>query len=188
MANSKKKGNRGELELVHLLEEKFGEGRFKRTPNSGAHMGGKNQEAAKNLPWEAKITLVSDIITPADFNFVIEHKFYAEMNFWDLLSNTSNWNEWLKQVEFDAKFVDRVPLLVIKYNRHQRIALIDYMCLMGYALTMGSGDEVTEAEVDRDLVEKIKNMAKRFIWKGYSVVEFDDLLKLPEDFWFEVVK
>jgi hypothetical protein len=185
MANSKKKGNRGELELVHLLCEKFGEGRFKRTPSSGAHTGGKNQEAAKNLPWEAKITLVSDLITPSDFNFVIEHKFYADANFWDLFSEKSNWNQWINQVESDANFVDKTPLLVIKYNRHQRIALIDYIYLTSYAVSMYSGDEVTEAEVDEDLVEKIKNMAQRFIWKGYSIVEFDDLLNLPKDFWFD---
>jgi hypothetical protein len=174
MANSKKKGNRGELELVHLLCEKFGEGRFKRTPSSGAYTGGKNQEAAKNLPWEAKITLVSDLITPSDFNFVIEHKFYADANFWDLLSEKSNWNEWVRQVESDAKFVDKIPLLVIKYNRHQRIALIKSADLMQYA----------EKRIDSEKI-KLEDMAGRFNWKGYSVVEFQDLLNLPEDFWFD---
>jgi hypothetical protein len=121
--NSKKKGNRGELELVHILDDKFGEGTFKRTPSSGAYTGGKNREGAKNLSWEAKMTLASDLITPMDFNFIIEHKFYADISFWELFSDKSNWNEWLKQVEDDAAFVDRIPLLVIKYNRHERIAL-----------------------------------------------------------------
>lgn len=162
MPNSKKKGNRGENQLVHILEEFFGEGQFKRTPSSGAYTGGKNREGAENLPWEAKITLASDIITPSNFNFVIEHKFYAEANFWDLFSDKSKWNEWVEQVEGDANFVNKVPLLIIKYNRHQRIALIPYEILKS----------------------RNEALAKRFIWKGYSVVELEDLLRLPKDFWF----
>jgi hypothetical protein len=168
MANSKKKGNRGENQLVHILCEHFGEGEFKRTPSSGAYTGGLNRETAVNLPWEAKITLASDIICPANFNFIIEHKFYESMNFWDLLSDKSNWNEWIEQAEGDAKFVNKIPLLVIKYNRHQRIALVPYTYIISYA------SRYTDAIP----------LAKRFIWKGYSVVWLEDLLKLPREFWF----
>jgi hypothetical protein len=184
MPNSKKKGNRGENQLVHILEEAFGEGQFKRTPSSGAYTGGKNREVAENLPWEAKITLVSDIITPSDFNFVLEHKFYAEANFWDLFSDKSNWNEWITQVQDDAKFVNKVPLLVIKYNRHKRIALIPYITLLSYGINKGSeGYELQK--IDTELIEKINLIAKKFIWRGYSVVELEDLLSLPKDFWFK---
>lgn len=166
--NSKKKGNRGENQLVHILCEHFGEGEFKRTPSSGAYTGGLNRESSKNLPWEAKITLASDIITPANFKFIIEHKFYESMNFWDLLSDKSCWNEWIKQAESDAKFIKKLPLIVIKYNRHQRIALTPYTYIMSYA------SQCPEANL----------LAKRFIWKSYSVVWLEDLLKLPRDFWF----
>lgn len=175
--NSKKKGNRGELELVHILEEKFGEGRFKRTPSSGAWTGGKNREGCENLPWEAKITLVSDIITPSNFNFVIEHKFYADISFWELLSEKSNWSDWLNQVEGDANFVKKVPLLVIKYNRHDRIALIPFADLMKYA--------INKEKSDSDLAKKIHETAKRFVWRSYSIVSLQFLLDLPQNFWFE---
>lgn len=177
--NSKKKGNRGELELVHILEEKFGEGRFKRTPSSGAWTGGKNREGCENLPWEAKITLVSDLITPADFNFVIEHKFYADISFWELFSEKSNWNDWLNQVEQDADFVKKSPLLVIKYNRHERIALISFAQLVKYAMKV--------EQTNLDLAKEIHSAAKKFVWRNYSVVQFSDLLKLPLDFWFDEV-
>lgn len=173
MPNSKKKGNRGENQLVHILEEVFGEGQFKRTPSSGAYTGGKNRDGAENLPWEAKITLASDIITPANFRFVIEHKFYAEANFWDLFSDKSKWNEWLEQVEGDAGFVSKVPLVIVKYNQHKRIALVPY----GY-LT-----EYLEDHLDIDDL-----FATRFIWKRYSVVQLEDLLNLPRDFWFDEPK
>jgi hypothetical protein len=174
--NSKKKGNRGELELVHILEEKFGEGRFKRTPSSGAWTGGKNREGCENLPWEAKITLVSDLITPADFNFVIEHKFYADISFWELLSEKSNWASWLNQVEQDADFITKSPLLVIKYNRHDRIALISFADLVKYAMS--------KEKENSDLAKQLHTLAKIFVWRGYSVVPFAELLKLPQDFWF----
>jgi len=174
--NSKKKGNRGELELVHILEEKFGVGRFKRTHSSGAWTGGKNREGCENLPWEAKITLVSDLITPADFNFVIEHKFYADISFWELLSDKSNWNDWLNQVEGDADFVKKVPLLIIKYNRHDRIALVPYAYLVKYGMS--------KEKIDLELSKKIHESAKYFVWKGYSVVSLQSLLDLPVDFWF----
>lgn len=160
MPNSKQKGHRGELELVHILCDRFGEGRFKRTPSSGAHTGGKNRELSKNLPWEAKITLASDIITPANFNFVIEHKFYADISFWELFSEKSNWNQWIDQVSADAQFVEKEPLLVIKYNRHERIALLPQRCISNVV------------------------HLNRFIWNNFSVVELSQILELPNDFWF----
>lgn len=175
--NSKRKGNRGENQLVHILEEKFGEGKFKRTPDSGAWTGGKNREGAENLPWEAKLTLVSDLITPATFNFVLEHKFYAEMDFWELMGKKSNWAEWIKQVEDDAAFVKKQPLLVIKYNRHDRIALIPYTYLMDYSIKKEDRDLELAKHVNQEL-------AKTFVWHRYSVVTLDSLLSLPDDFWF----
>ena len=155
--NSKRKGAVGELELVHILCARFGEGRFKRTPSSGAHTGGKNRELSKNLPWETKVTLVSDIITPLNFNFVIEHKFYADISFWELFSEKSNWNIWLQQVREDAAFVEKEPMLIVKYNRHERIVLIPQHCYPEQS---------------------------QFIWKGTSVIELSKLLSLTDDFWF----
>lgn len=161
---SRQKGKRGENELVKILNENFGEGRFKRTPFSGALVGGKNREATKDLDY--KEAFASDIIAPSSFNFILEHKFYAESNFWELFSDKSNWNNWIKQVEEDAKFVNKRPMLVIKYNRHKRIALVDYNYLIGY------------------LSNKDLKFTKDFIWKGYSVNWFEDYLELPKDFWF----
>ena len=168
--NSKKKGKRGENELANILNKKFGEGRFKRVPFSGAITGGKNRNANQNF--EMKEAYTSDIAAPADFNFVIEHKFYADISFWELLSEKSNWNEWINQVNGDADFVNKIPLLVIKYNRHDRIALIPFQYLIKYSMT--------KPEIE----SKIHEMAKSFIWKSFSVVSLQSLLDLPLDFWF----
>lgn len=173
--NSKQKGKRGEGELVKILNDNFGDGRFRRVPFSGAMTGGINRESNKNIDFKEALT--ADIITPANFKFVIEHKFYAEANFWDLFSEKSNWNEWLKQVEGDAEFVSKTPLLVIKYNRHKRIALVPYNYIMNYS--------ISKENADTDLAHTTNKMAKSFIWKKYSVMTLENLTSLPRDFWFE---
>lgn len=154
--DSKAKGNRGELELVKIFEKKFGKGKFKRSPQSGAHVGGLNRELNENLSIEAKITLVSDIITPIDFAFVIEHKFYNKASFWDLFNEKSELNKWLEQVEGDAKFVNKKPMLVVKYNRKPRIAYVRLD--------------------DRSYVFEYRN------WFCYLL---EELLKRDNNFWFE---
>jgi len=165
--NSKKKGNNGELQLVHILEKRFGKGKFKRTPSSGAFTGGKNREGSENLSYEAKVVLASDIIVPMEFKFIIEHKFYNNISFWELFSDKSNWNQWVKQASDDAEFVNKEPLIIAKYNHHKRIVLIRNGFFMA-AL--------------RKFQPQINY--REFIWNGYAVLPLEDLLKLPDEFWF----
>jgi hypothetical protein len=163
MANSKAKGKRGEQGLVIILNEAFGDRLFRRTPHSGAFVGGKNREISENLDY--KEGYVSDIITPANFNFILEHKFYNDISFWELFSDKSNWSQWIRQAEEDAAFVGKEPMVVIKYNRHKRIALVKSSYLMNFVTSL-------------------------FIWKpensdhSYSVSYLENLLKLPRAFWF----
>lgn len=172
MANSKKKGNRGENELAKMLCERFGEGSFKRTPSSGAYTGGINREKAEYLPWEAKITLASDIITPSNFNFIIEHKFYQEVNFWNIFSEKSQWLEWMEQAQHDAEFVNKEPMVIVKYNRHPRLCILSAPYLM---------DKLKEFEL---------SITPKLYWQpiksaiAYAIVLLDDLLRLPDEFWF----
>jgi len=155
--NAKQKGNRGERELVHILDARFGEGRFRRTPSSGAITGGSNRAISENLDLESKLTLASDIIAPIDFRFVIEHKAYEAASFWDLFNPGAELNKWLQQVEDDSEFVNRESMLVCKYNRHERICYI------------------------KDNIEELQ----RFVYQGWSCYVLADLLeKTPDDFWF----
>ena len=122
--NSKAKGNANENECVKILNERFGEGKFKRSPSSGAFVGGQNRERSENLSEEAKVTLASDIITPTNFRFIIEHKAYKDVSFWDLFNESSNFFKWFEQVQGDAIFAKREPILIVKFNRKSRIAFI----------------------------------------------------------------
>ena len=124
--NSRAKGKNGETELSKILNERFGEGKkvFTPTPQSGAWSGGQNREIRENMSWEQKITLVADIMSPPSYNYIIEHKFYKEFNFYDLFNPSSNLNSWIDQVSGDASFVNKKPMLIVKTNNKQRIVFI----------------------------------------------------------------
>jgi len=122
--NSKQKGNRGELECVKILNERFEEGGFARVPSSGAWGGGQNRELRENMSIEQKLTLVADIMTPPEFCYIIEHKSYAEIDFWELFNESSDLNKWAEQVSGDADFVGKDPMLIMKFNRHKRLVMI----------------------------------------------------------------
>lgn len=157
--NSKKKGNRNELEFVKILNSTIGEGKniFSRTPSSGAWGGGENRERREDMNIEAKISLVSDVITPIDFKFVLEHKAYNNVSFWDLFNKSSNFIDWTKQVESDAEFVNKLPMLIMKFDRKKRIVFI-----------------------------KDKFDYYIFEWNGWHCYWLNDLLeKQPKDYWFE---
>jgi len=128
---SKKKGNRAELEIVKILKNRFPEYEFRRSPGSGAYVGGSNREISEGLDYETKLVLASDILVPKNFKFIIESKFYAEASFWDLFNTSSDLKRWFKQVEGDAEFVNKLPMLVVKYNRKPRIVYINKK-LKGY--------------------------------------------------------
>jgi hypothetical protein len=122
--NSKNKGSSGERELCKILNNRFGLGLFSRVPMSGAYTGGKNRTKTSNLSNSAKDTLSGDIITPDNFKFSIEHKFYKEASFWDLFNDNSNLKSWFIQCEGDAKFIEKEPMLIVKYNNKKRIVYI----------------------------------------------------------------
>jgi hypothetical protein len=153
--NSKKKGSSGELECVHILDEKFGKGKFFRVPASGARVGGFNREKAFNISKEAKEVLSGDIITPTNFKFSIEHKFYANSNFFDLFNEKSDLQNWFNQAEGDAKFSNKEPMLVVKYNGKKRIVFV-----------------------------KVKLDKYVFETKGWFCLWFSDLLLLEDSFFF----
>ena len=158
--NSKAKGNKNELECTKILDERFGKGLFLRVPSSGAITGKSNKVRIANISDAAKDTLSGDIITPANFAFSIEHKAYKEASFWDLFNKSSNLFEWFKQSTEDAEFVNKKPLLIIKYNRHERIAFV-----WNWDLKLLGLNHVFE----------INN------WRCYYL---SDLLKLEDSFWY----
>ena len=123
--NSQRKGRSAERDVSKILNERFGDGKkvFSPTPSSGAWGGGQNRERRIDMSLEQKMTLVSDIMTPPDFRFILESKFYADISFWDLFNESSKLRDWIEQVVSDSSFVGKEPFLVMKFNRKPKIAM-----------------------------------------------------------------
>ena len=76
------------------------------------------------------------------------------MEFWELFNEKSNLHQWFTQVEGDANFVGKEPMLVVKINNHKRFVFVK--------------DNI------ENFVFQIKNW--RCLW-------LEDLLKQPDDFF-----
>ncbi len=156
--NSKNKGSSNERELAKILNERFGEGLFRRNAYSGSLSGGQNRQYNMNLTETQKQSFSADIISPDEFLFTIEHKAYKNpFTVFDLVNKSSDILSFFKQVSEDAEYANRKPLLVIKYNRKERIAFIKEKPIENYILKT----------------------------KGWYCYWFDDLLKLENNFWFK---
>lgn len=165
--NSKKKGNKGELELVHILNERFKDYTFARTVSSGAYTGGMNQHRAETLTEDQRLVFSGDIRVPTNFKFVIEHKFYSEASFWDLFNKSSDLYAWYEQSETDAKNVGKEPLLIVKYNNHKRIVFINVEFLV------------------KSGIKNKKGITSVFIHENKACFWLEDVLKLDDEFFFD---
>lgn len=114
--NGKNKGNRFERELAKKFESHFGF-QFRRTPQSGAYVGGNNRGSF--LREDVTEILAGDLIAgDPDFPFCVEAKNYKdEPQFHQLLQNKSIvFDEWIKQATADADDINKIPLIVFKIN------------------------------------------------------------------------
>lgn len=153
--NSKKKGNRIELDLARILSERFNR-KFKRAPMSGA-WGTFNR--GQDIREDAMEILSGDLICPKDFKFAVESKSRSDFNFWDMLNKETQHleiDDWIWQVEEDARANSRIPLLYVKINNKKPFVLFP-----------------------KELYET------NFIYNGYSILRFDYFLKLEDKFFFK---
>lgn len=156
--NSGDKGKRCEREIVKILNERFNTTSFSRTIGSGARIW----QVGRNMPQHAKDTFTSDLVTPEKFNFSIESKGgYDDVDLTSAFDGGhSQIDEFLKQVQHDADGCGRKPLLVWKKNRKPRLAALK----------------------TTDLPHM--NWDYRMVYRDWSIVAFDILLKEPDTFWF----
>jgi len=110
MPNSKKKGNKNELELSKWWKTWSGQ-EFSRVPASGG------------LRWKNTDNISGDIINTDDrhsrrFPFSIETKFYKDINFEHLILGNKNIKviEFWEQAKEDGLRAEKVPILFFRYN------------------------------------------------------------------------
>jgi hypothetical protein len=124
--SSKDKGNAWELEVAKLLEENF-EGKFSRTPRSGAIFGGENAENATGERPDVVEILTGDIITPKDFPFTIEAKHYDDFKFSHMLTGENkDLDQWIEGAEKDADLAKRLPMIIAKFSYIGTYVVFDY--------------------------------------------------------------
>lgn len=112
------KGDAFERSIAKFFNQLFGVAQFGKSPSSGARMGKSNFAKNNGLAESAIHTMICDIITPDSFPFVIECKSYADAPQYHTLIKDSerNIDNWLKEVEFDANNVGKIPMLAFKTN------------------------------------------------------------------------
>ena len=152
--NSKKKGNRVELEFAKILSNRFND-TFRRVPASGAH--GTNL-ANTNLRQDAKEILTGDIICPQWFEFTVEIKSRIDFNFWDLLNrDTENEiDQWIEQAKREAIVANKEWFIIVKINNKKPFIILNNNHLIDYDLTYK---------------------------KNYGIIRFDYFLKLSDIFF-----
>jgi hypothetical protein len=121
--NSKRKGNRAELELAKILTQRFGLP-FARV---GVSSGARPKQV--NLDGSAKQAFTSDLIVPDGFRFSIECKSVNKDV--DLLDQSALLDKFLVQAADDAASIGKIPLLCWKRHRKGWIAVLPERFVFG---------------------------------------------------------
>lgn len=141
--NSKKKGNRYENSIAKRFSEHFND-EFRRTPSSGALVGGNNRVQAYKLREDAQEIFASDVIAPPWFKFLIETKDYADdPKFHHIVQgHSSTLDKWLATLTEDAAFAKKMPLLVFKLSRKGEFACVRRATEHGFLLDFDLPDNL----------------------------------------------
>lgn len=167
---SGRKGKRIERLLCKLLNDRFSDlleahkdwGNFSRTIGSGNRWGQNVQ-----LSQEAQNTFGGDVVCPPTFKFVVESKGgYDDI---DLVSVFDEGHyeidNWISQAEDEAERTKRLPVIVWKKNRKPQIAIV-------------------RNEDLPDTMDRVYELR----YREWSMVAFDDWIKLPDDYFFSLTK
>jgi hypothetical protein len=163
---SGQKGKSGERDLVKILNERFAKilaehpkgGAFSRSVGSGSRWG---QQVI--LSDAANQIYAGDLTCPERFNFVIESKKgYNDIDLYNAFTGKcGGLDEFLKQVETDAKRVGRRELLIWKKDRKPALAFL-------------------KIKIGENIPSKYTIM----FYLEWTAVALNDLLTMPDEFWF----
>jgi hypothetical protein len=153
----KKKGNRTELGLVKVLTKRFGEG-FSRSVGSGNRWG-----QVTFLPKHAQDVFSGDLVVPKGFKRALESKGgYADIDLNSVfVGGNSELDGFLDQVKKDSERCGRKPMLCWKQDRKPWLAFVPTKELEGHSFEY------------------------RLVYKEWSAVALDELLKIPDSFFVE---
>jgi hypothetical protein len=156
-ADGKKKGNRCELGLSKVLNQRFGGG-FSRSVGSGNRWG-----QVAHLPKHAQEVFSGDLIVPQGFKWAVESKGgYSKIDINSVfVSGNAELDAFLDQTTKDAERCGRKPMLCWKRDRRPWLAFVPTKELEGHSFTY------------------------RLLYKAWSAVALDELLTLPDQWFLE---
>jgi len=158
--NSKKKGNRAELELANILKERFG------LPFSRVGVSSGARPKQVELDGKAKETFTGDLTVPDGFRFSVECK--AVNKDVDLLDQSALLDSFLKQAADDAASIGKIPLLCWKRHRKGWIAVLPERFVFGETIVFTNYYSV---------------------YREWVVCYLDALLEIDQpDFWFDNIE
>jgi hypothetical protein len=169
--NSKKKGNRWELQTCKMFGSAFDD-EFRRVPMSGGFVGGKNKFRNYFVNEDAQSQLTGDIITPAWFPFIVECKNYADSpKIHNLLSiGDKDLDDWVKQAKDEARTAKKDWLIIFNMtSKRKNFAVVDF-------------DRFYYVLKDKN-VEYPKNY---FVYKGTLILDLDQFVKKFITFYFPI--
>ena len=163
----KAKGKRGEAGIVDVLNSRFTTifskypnwGQFSRSLGSGNRWGQKVK-----LSSAATETFSGDLSVPDHFKFTIEVKNgYDDIDLFNSFTGKNKpFDEFLEQATDDAERCGRNPLLIWKKTRKKPIAALHSFMPVNMILQ--------------------NYFEYKLVW---TILLLDDLLKMPDDFFFE---
>ena len=122
--NGNRKGKSVERNLCKLLNDFFGQdANFSRSVGSG------NRWSQANLSDQAKQVYSGDICVPEGFKWVIESKggYEDDMDFSNAADGSlPQLNKFIEQVNRDAEFTGRNPIICWKRNRKQWLSFVKF--------------------------------------------------------------
>jgi len=156
--NSKKKGNRTELELAKILTKRFKKG-FSRSVGSG-----NRWSQTAYLPKHAQDVFSSDLITPLEFKFILEVKGgYDGIDLNSILvRGNSDLNKFLIQVFRDSKRCNKKPLMAWKKSRKPWLIFV----------------------LKKDLAEHVDKFLYTLNYNQWIAVSLEEFIKLDDNFFF----
>jgi hypothetical protein len=167
--NSGIKGKDQERQLAKIFNERFKEilaknpkfGMFSRSVGSG------NRYSQAVLSEVAKQVYSGDLTCPEVFLFVVESKKgYNEIDLNTAFTGEcGDLDEFLKQVSEDASRVGKRPLLIWKKDRKPAIAFFRML--------------------SSEIMPNLTYCFAKLKYKDWTAVSLDDLLSMPDNFWFE---
>lgn len=122
--NSRAKGAGYENVIAKLLSKELAPMNFIRTQGSGARVGGKNfATIGKMFGEELLKAFVGDVVPTNEREISlscrvsVETKFYKEQDhFTSIMLGKSKVFEWMKESEVDAVKVNKIPIIIFKWN------------------------------------------------------------------------